>query len=113
MKIKRMLMGAVCCLAFEGAFAQSPDNSASKLGNATCSSGCASVSTQKYGSSSAKQLLDRLSLNIYDMRLTAHEDGYIYGVFCAERHDDSQPGDLSAATATAAIARTKDLVNWE
>ena len=47
------------------------------------------------------------------MRLTAHEDGYIYGVFCAERHDDSMPGDLSAATATAAIARTKDLVNWE
>lgn len=47
------------------------------------------------------------------MRLTAHEDGYIYGVFCAERHDDDQPGDLSAATATAAIARTKDLVNWE
>ena len=41
--------------------------------------------------------------NIYDMRLTAHEDGYIYGVFCAERHDDDQPGDLSAATATAAI----------
>ena len=51
--------------------------------------------------------------NIYDMRLTAHEDGWIYGVFCAERHDDSHPGDLSAATATAAIARTKDLVHWE
>ena len=51
--------------------------------------------------------------NIYDMRITAHEDGWIYGIFCAERHDDSKPGDLSAATATAAIARTKDLVNWE
>lgn len=51
--------------------------------------------------------------NIYDMRLTAHEDGYIYGVFCAERHDDSQECDLSAATATAAIARTTDLINWE
>ena len=51
--------------------------------------------------------------NIYDMRLTQHEDGYIYGVFCAERHDDSQPGDLSAATATAGIARTKDLKKWE
>ena len=51
--------------------------------------------------------------NVYDMRLTAHEDGYIYGVFCAERHDDSQPGNLSAATATAGICRTKDLVNWE
>ena len=51
--------------------------------------------------------------NIYDMRLTQHEDGWIYGVFCAERHDDSQPGNLSAATATAGIARTKDLKTWE
>ena len=51
--------------------------------------------------------------NIYDMRLTQHEDGWIYGVFCAERHDDSQPGNFSAATATAAIARTKDLRTWE
>ena len=47
------------------------------------------------------------------MRITRHEDGWIYGVFCAERHDDSQPGNLSAATATAAIARTKDLKTWE
>ena len=52
--------------------------------------------------------------NIYDMRLTAHEDGWVYGVFCAERHDDNAPaGDLSSATATAAIARTKDLLHWE
>jgi 4-O-beta-D-mannosyl-D-glucose phosphorylase len=51
--------------------------------------------------------------NIYDMRITQHEDGWIYGVFCAERHDDAQPGNLSAATATAAIARTKDLKTWE
>ena len=51
--------------------------------------------------------------NIYDMRLTAHEDGWIYGLFCAERHDDSQPGDLSAATATCGICRTKDLKTWE
>ena len=50
--------------------------------------------------------------NIYDMRVTQHEDGWIYGVFCAERHDPSQPGDLSAATATAGIARTKDLKTW-
>lgn len=50
--------------------------------------------------------------NIYDMRITAHEDGWIYGVFCAERHDDSQPGNLSAATATAGIARTKDFKTW-
>ncbi|MDU1890385.1 MAG: glycosidase [Dysgonomonas sp.] len=52
--------------------------------------------------------------NIYDMRLTAHEDGWIYGIFCAERHDEkAAPGDLSSATATAGIARTKDLVAWE
>ena len=51
--------------------------------------------------------------NIYDMRVTQHEDGWIYGVFCAERHDPSQPGNLSAATATAGIARTKDLKTWE
>ena len=52
--------------------------------------------------------------NIYDMRITAHEDGWIYGIFCAERHDDkAEKGDLSSATATAAIARTKDLKSWE
>ena len=45
--------------------------------------------------------------NLYDMRLTAHEDGWIYGVFCAERHDPSAaPGDLSSAVATAGVART-------
>ncbi|MEN6618827.1 MAG: glycosidase [Rikenellaceae bacterium] len=52
--------------------------------------------------------------NIYDMRLTAHEDGWIYGVFCVERKDHSAPaGDLSLAIASAGIARTRDLVNWE
>ena len=51
--------------------------------------------------------------NVYDMRLTQHEDGWIYGLFCVERHDDSQQGNLSAATATCGIARTRDLVNWE
>lgn len=51
--------------------------------------------------------------NVYDMRLTQHEDGWIYGLFCVERHDDSQPADLSAATATCGIARTKDLKTWE
>jgi 4-O-beta-D-mannosyl-D-glucose phosphorylase len=56
---------------------------------------------------------DVVGTNVYDMRLTAHEDGWIYGLFCVERHDDSQPGDLSAATAACGIARTKDLVNWE
>lgn len=52
--------------------------------------------------------------NVYDMRLTQHEDGWIYGVFCSERKDpNAAPGDLSSATAAAGIARTKDLVNWE
>ena len=51
--------------------------------------------------------------NVYDMRLTAHEDGWIYGIFCVERKDHEAEGDLSAATAAAGIARTKDLVNWE
>lgn len=52
--------------------------------------------------------------NVYDMRLTAHEDGWIYGIFCVERKDPSAaPGDLSAATAAAGVARTKDFVTWE
>ena len=51
--------------------------------------------------------------NLYDMRLVRHEDGWIYGLFCAEQHDDSNPGDLSAAIARCGIARTKDLVKWE
>ncbi len=52
--------------------------------------------------------------NVYDMRLTAHEDGWIYGLFCVERKDPAAaPGDLSSAVAAAGIARTKDLVNWE
>lgn len=51
--------------------------------------------------------------NVYDMRLTAHEDGYIYGLFCTERKDHDKPNDTSAATAQCGIARTKDLVSWE
>lgn len=51
--------------------------------------------------------------NVYDMRLTRHEDGYIYGIFCVERHDETKPFDTSAATAAAGIARTKDLIHWE
>ena len=50
--------------------------------------------------------------NVYDMRLTKHEDGYIYGVFCSESKDTSID-DLSAAIAAAGIVRTKDMVNWE
>ncbi|NBA86707.1 glycosidase [Emticicia sp. CRIBPO] len=52
--------------------------------------------------------------NVYDMRLVAHEDGWIYGIFCTERKDPSaKPGDESSAIAQAGIARTKDLVSWE
>lgn len=57
---------------------------------------------------------DEPDVNVYDMRLTRHEDGWIYGVFCTERKDpDAAPGDLSSAVAQAGIARTKDLVTWE
>lgn len=54
----------------------------------------------------------RSETNVYDMRLTKHEDGYIYGVFCSESKDDSVK-DLSAAVAAAGIARTKNLKDWE
>lgn len=57
--------------------------------------------------------LDDKETNLYDMRLVRHEDGWIYGLFCAERHDDAKPHDLSAAIARCGIARTKDLVKWE
>ena len=50
--------------------------------------------------------------NVYDMRLTKHEDGYIYGTFCSESKDTSA-NDLSAAVAAAGIVRTKDLKTWE
>lgn len=50
--------------------------------------------------------------NVYDMRLTKHEDGWIYGVFCSESKDQTSD-DLSAAVAQAGIVRTKDLVRWE
>jgi 4-O-beta-D-mannosyl-D-glucose phosphorylase len=57
---------------------------------------------------------DNPDINIYDMRLTLHEDGWIYGVFCTERKDpDAIPGDLSSAIAQCGIARTKDLDTWE
>ena len=50
--------------------------------------------------------------NVYDMRLTKHEDGFIYGVFCSESKDPNNK-DLSAAVAAAGIVRTKDLKTWE
>lgn len=52
--------------------------------------------------------------NVYDMRLTRHEDGWIYGLFCTERPDPkAPPGDTSSAVAQCGIARTRDWVNWE
>ncbi|RDV14990.1 glycosidase [Pontibacter diazotrophicus] len=57
---------------------------------------------------------DEPDVNVYDMRLTQHEDGWIYGLFCTERKDPNAPqGDESAANAQCGIARTKDLVKWE
>lgn len=57
---------------------------------------------------------DDPDINVYDMRLTQHEDGWIYGIFCSERKDPSAPdGDLSSAVAAAGIVRTKDLKVWE
>lgn len=50
--------------------------------------------------------------NVYDMRLTKHEDGWIYGIFCSESKDRNSE-DLSAAVAAAGIVRTKDLKTWE
>ena len=52
--------------------------------------------------------------NLYDMRVVFHEDGWIYGVFCAESKDPkAAPGDLSSAVAQAGIVRTKDFLTWE
>ena len=56
---------------------------------------------------------ERPDTNVYDMRLTKHEDGYIYGLFCTERKDETQPDDTTAAEAKCGIARTRDLVDWE
>jgi 4-O-beta-D-mannosyl-D-glucose phosphorylase len=57
---------------------------------------------------------DGPDVNVYDMRLTLHEDGWIYGVFCTERKDpNALAGDLSSAVAQAGIARTRDLKTWE
>lgn len=57
---------------------------------------------------------DDPATNLYDMRLTLHEDGWIYGIFCVERFDETaEQGDLSKAKAAAGIVRTKDMIRWE
>ena len=57
---------------------------------------------------------DPSETNVYDIRLTTHEDGWLYGIFCSESLDpNAAPGDLSSAIAKAGIVRTKDLKSWE
>lgn len=56
---------------------------------------------------------DDPDMNVYDIRLVDHEDGWIYGIFCTERKDKSKPHDSSAAIAKNGMARTKDLIHWE
>ena len=57
---------------------------------------------------------EKFDTNVYDMRITQHDDGWLYGVFCTERKDPSAPeGDTSTAMAEAGIVRTKDLKVWE
>ncbi|HOW70989.1 MAG TPA: glycosidase [Phycisphaerae bacterium] len=57
---------------------------------------------------------DEPDINVYDMRLVQHQDGWVYGLFCTERKDpNALRGDLSSATAQCGIARTRDLKDWE
>lgn len=57
---------------------------------------------------------DNPDVNVYDMRVTKHEDGWLYGLFCTERKDPLAPfGDTSSAVAACGMARTKDLATWE
>lgn len=58
--------------------------------------------------------IDETETNVYDVRLTLHDDGYIYGIFCSESKDPNAPaGDTSMAIAKAGIIRTKDMINFE
>ena len=53
-------------------------------------------------------------VNVYDMRLVRHEDGWIYGLFCTERKDPAAPvSDTSSAIAQCGLVRTRDLRSWE
>lgn len=57
---------------------------------------------------------DNPDVNVYDMRITKHEDGWMYGLFCTERKDPNAPyGDTSSAVAACGMARTRDLKVWE
>ncbi len=58
--------------------------------------------------------VDSRETNVYDMRLTAHEDGWIYGIFCSERKNENvHSGDTSSAIASTGIVKTKNFVDWE
>ena len=58
--------------------------------------------------------IDKEETNVYDLRITTHEDGWIYGLFCSESKDPTvEASDLSSAIATTGIVRTKDLKSWE
>jgi len=57
---------------------------------------------------------DSRDVNVYDIRVVRHEDGWIYGLFCTERKDPKAPAwDTSSAVAQCGIVRTKDLKKWE
>jgi 4-O-beta-D-mannosyl-D-glucose phosphorylase len=57
---------------------------------------------------------DDPDINVYDMRIVEHEDGWIYGLFCTERKDkNADNANESAAVAQCGIVRTHDLKHWE
>nr|WP_121271406.1 glycosidase [Pedobacter schmidteae] len=59
-------------------------------------------------------LNDNIDTNVYDMRITLHEDGYYYGLFCTENRDpQAHEFDQSAAIAQCGIVRTLDFEHWE
>lgn len=52
--------------------------------------------------------------NVYDMRLTRHEDGWIYGLFCTERRSPTaKDSDAKKGHVQIGIVRTHDLVHFE
>lgn len=58
--------------------------------------------------------LQEPDVNVYDMRVVQHEDGWVYGLFCTERRDTSAGvDDQSAAIAQCGIVRTRDMEQWE
>ena len=90
---------------------QLPDTCAVKVGQSpTSDSDCVQLPSEAIDAATAVGMAEET--NVYDMRLTQHEDGWIYGVFCSESKDTTS-SDLSAAVAAAGIVRTKDLENWE